>query len=410
MPSVTRPHPTASSIALPRRYPASRRASRRAALLVALLLVGLLPALPAPASTGMPLVAAPSVTLVDAQEWASSKRTVHPRFVEDIVPALFCAALRQAAANGGRAIDPAILVAQSAHETGWGNFGGVVPPTHHNTAGIKIANTRLDSDTDPEQHERFADWADGARGHTNHLAAYTGLAPVGTPHGRYRVVLTTPWAGSIRTVEELGARWAPSGTYGQRVASLTSELRGFARGRPSPAPCPEAAPLEPAPLSPDGPAGMSTLTRRSSGAEVLALQLLLAERDPSFDHSSGPGVYGPRTEAAVKAVQREIGVKRTGRADRCVWEALWPTATAPAAVAGRSAAGMPRLRAGDCGADVALLNALLEARDPDFDAGPTPAVYGAATVAEVKALQRELRIKRTGRADTAVWAALLPGA
>lgn len=401
MPSVVRSHPTA----VPLGRPSPPRARLRGAALVALLLVGLLPAAPAAASTGMPLVAAPSVTLTGAQAWARSKNA-HARFVDDIVPALFAAASAQARANGGRAIDPAILVAQSAHETGWGRFGGVVPPTHHNTAGIKTAAGG--SNTDPDAHERFADWADGARAHTNHLAAYTGLTPVGTPHGRYHVVARLTWAGSIRTVEELGARWAPSSTYGDRVAALTAELRRFAG--PPPIVPPDGPPLEPAPLSPDGPVGMPTLTRRSSGAEVLTLQLLLAERDPGFDHSSGPGVYGPRTERAVKSVQRAIGVKRNGRADRCVWEALWPIATALTPAEGAAAAGMPRLRAGDCGADVALLNALLEARHPDFDPGPAPAVYGPATTAGVKRLQRELRIKRTGRADTAVWAALLPSA
>ena len=376
----------------------------RALLLAALLLTVSLPAVPAMASTGMPLVASPSVTLAGAQAFARSKGA-HARFVDDIVPALFAAASAQASTNGGRAIDPAILVAQSAHETGWGRFGGVVPPTHHNTAGIKTAAGG--SNTDPDAHERFADWADGARGHTNHLAAYTGLDPVGTPHGRYHTVRRLSWAGSIRTVEELGARWAPSSTYGDRVAALTAELRRFAG--PPPVEPPVEPPLEPAPLSPEGPVGMSTLRRGDRGAEVLALQLLLAERDASFDVTSGPGTYGPRTERAVRSLQRAVGLQRTGRTDRCVWEALWPTPTAPSALPG-AAASMPTLRRGDCGEDVALLNGLLEARSPGFDPGSVPAVYGPATVAEVKALQGTLRVKRTGRADATVWAALLPGA
>jgi peptidoglycan hydrolase-like protein with peptidoglycan-binding domain len=379
----------------------------RALLIAALLLTASLPAAPAMATTGMPLVASPSVTLAGAQAFARSKGA-HARFVDEIVPALFAASSAQASANGGRAIDPAILVAQSAHETGWGRFGGVVPPTHHNTAGIKTAAGG--ANTDPDAHERFADWADGARAHTNHLAAYTGLAPVGTPHGRYHTVRRLSWAGSVRTVEELGARWAPSSTYGDRVAALTAELRRFAGPPPVDPPIdpPTEPPLEPAPLSPEGPSGMPTLRRGDRGAEVLALQLLLAERDPSFDVSSGPGVFGPRTERQVRSLQRAAGLPRSGGADRCVWEALWPTPTVPSERPPVESAP-PTLRRGDCGADVALLNALLAARSPGFDPGPVPAVYGRATVAEVKRLQRSLRVRRSGRADATVWSALLSG-
>jgi len=373
-----------------------------AVVVAAALVLGFVPPVPAGASTGMPLVAAPSVTLAGAQSWARSKNA-HARFVDQIVPALFAAASAQAAANGGRAIDPAILVAQSAHETGWGRFGGVVPATHHNTAGIKTAAGG--SNDDPEAHERFADWPDGARGHTNHLAAYTGLKPVGEPHGRYHTVRRLSWAGSVTTVQELGARWAPSSTYGDRIAALTAELRTFAGPPPSAAP---PTPIEPAPLPAEGPGALPTLRSGARGPEVLLLQQLLAARDPGFDHSSGPGIYGPRTVRAVQALQRVVGVPRSGRTDRCVWEALWPEPLPVATTDVRAPATMPVLRVGTCGPEVALLNELLAARSASYDAGPAPSVYGSRTAAEVKRVQRELGRKRNGRADAAVWAALWP--
>lgn len=166
----------------------------------------------------VPILAAPTVTLEQAQAWAATK-DAHPRFAAEMLPALWPYALRAG-------IDPAVMACQCAHESGFGAFGGVVPPEFHNPAGIKVREGGPDSD--PNAHERQPTWPEGMRMYRNHLGAYVGIEPEGEPHGRYHVVMSTSWAGTIRTVEELGARWAPSSTYGDRVAALVSDLQAFA--------------------------------------------------------------------------------------------------------------------------------------------------------------------------------------
>lgn len=173
---------------------------------------------------GAALVAPNTTSVPLAQGWARSSRA-HDRFVNEIIPALADAGASLRSANDGRGIDLSVLVAQAAKETGWGRFGGVIDASFHNTAGIKIAAGGANDD--PHAHERFPSWAEGARAHANHLAAYTGLKPVGTPHGRYHVVIGLAWAGRVATVEGLGARWAPNPAYGQDIARMIASLQSL---------------------------------------------------------------------------------------------------------------------------------------------------------------------------------------
>lgn len=113
-------------------------------------------------------------------------------------------------------IRPDLMLAQEMFETGWGHFGGIVTPGHHNVAGIKVADPG-GADL-PEDHERFGSWSEGVRAHANHLAAYSGATPVLGPNGepvhdRYHVVMSLPWAGTIETTEGLSGTWAPGDDY-----------------------------------------------------------------------------------------------------------------------------------------------------------------------------------------------------
>ncbi len=62
------------------------------------------------------------------------------------------------------------------------------------------------------------------------------------------------------------------------------------------------------------PAPVLTLQRGMTGSAVTALQQkLVAGRFMSTsDFKSGPGVYGPRTEAAVLRLQESVGLPQTG--------------------------------------------------------------------------------------------------
>ena len=111
-------------------------------------------------------------------------------------------------------ISPEILYVQAAKETGFGLYGGNVIPEQNNWAGIKVYGATGDATSD---HETFETPDDGVRGHFNHMCAYLGLEPIGEPHGRYHSVSKMSWAGSVKTLEELGGKWCPDLYYGYSI-------------------------------------------------------------------------------------------------------------------------------------------------------------------------------------------------
>lgn len=66
------------------------------------------------------------------------------------------------------------------------------------------------------------------------------------------------------------------------------------------------------------------LQRGMTGSVVTGLQqkLVASRFMPVSDFKSGPGVYGPRTEAAVKRLQQFVGLPVTGVAGPSVFAAL----------------------------------------------------------------------------------------
>jgi N-acetylmuramoyl-L-alanine amidase len=147
-------------------------------------------------------------------------------FIDVMVPVLY--------KEGQRAgVDPVVMIAQSAKETGWGTFPGKVPLWFCNTAGIKISPEQQKllkvlkdaaGITDPDHmldHECFPSWTMGARAHAQHLRAYCG-APVpleDVVHPRYFAV-----SRRISSVEQLSGNWAPSATYGAEVQRIALSL------------------------------------------------------------------------------------------------------------------------------------------------------------------------------------------
>lgn len=151
------------------------------------------------------ILGAAQVSVEQAQRWAQAKGA-EQRFV-DIAPVYW---------NYGEltGVRPEVLYAQAAKETGFGRYGGAVLPEMNNWAGIKVKSPEGDR---TEDHETFATPDDGVRAHFNHMGAYIGLAPVGEPHDRYYVVKSIDWAGSIKTVEQLGGKWCPDLYYGYSI-------------------------------------------------------------------------------------------------------------------------------------------------------------------------------------------------
>lgn len=117
-----------------------------------------------------------------------------------------------------------VLYAQSAKETNFGRYTGKVTPEMNNWAGIKVANSVADN---REDHESFATPYDGVRAHFNHMTIYVGGTPIGEPHARYFQTITCSWAGTVKYVDELGAKWAPDPNYGKSIVeNYLSKMAG----------------------------------------------------------------------------------------------------------------------------------------------------------------------------------------
>ncbi|MGV3620082.1 MAG: peptidoglycan-binding domain-containing protein [Archangium sp.] len=85
---------------------------------------------------------------------------------------------------------------------------------------------------------------------------------------------------------------------------------------------------------------VQTLQRGMTGSAVSSLQqkLVAAKFMSIGDYRSGPGVYGPRTEAAVARLQEQVGLPATGIANAKTqaalaggarWQPETPTMTMP---------------------------------------------------------------------------------
>lgn len=192
------------------------------------------------------IVGPPQATMRQAQAWARA-RGAHQRFI-DIAPTYWA----YAEVFG---IRPEVLYAQSAKETAFGHYGGAVTPDQNNWCGVKTANPTGDR---REDHESFPTPTAGVMAHFNHMCAYVGLSPVGEPHPRYHVVMALAWAGTVKTVEELGGKWAPAMDYGRSIVKdyLTPLLNTEAPEEPPVEPDPPVIdpPEDPPVVEPDPPA------------------------------------------------------------------------------------------------------------------------------------------------------------
>lgn len=145
-------------------------------------------------------------------------------FAKDIAPAVWAAALDYG-------IDPVGMLAQSAHETGWGKFGRATHTWHRNTCGLKVRDLKalaelgISGDSNPACHAQFATWHMGAKAQAQHLWAYVGrhVPPGDLVDPRYDWVIGKH---SCTTFEDLSTKWAPSPDYGQRIVSLASQMQG----------------------------------------------------------------------------------------------------------------------------------------------------------------------------------------
>lgn len=118
-------------------------------------------------------------------------------------------------------VNPLVTYCQSAKETGYMKFGGVLNASFNNPCGLKT-NTG-GGDNDPNAHQRFKNWEEGIQAQVDHLALYAGAKgypKLGTPDPRHFSFIK----GTAPTVQSLGGKWAPSATYGSEIVKMIKEV------------------------------------------------------------------------------------------------------------------------------------------------------------------------------------------
>lgn len=168
---------------------------------------------PKPADSGMLILGKPSSTIGQAKEWARKSGAT------SLFISLADIYWKVAPGSG---VDPAVAFAQAAKETGFGKFGGVLDESFKNPCGMK--KKEGGSDSDKNAHQKFASWEEGITAHVDHLALYAGASGYPkslTPDPRHFGFI----AGTAKTVESLGGKWAPAPSYGNDIVKMVSVVK-----------------------------------------------------------------------------------------------------------------------------------------------------------------------------------------
>ena len=149
-----------------------------------------------------PILSAPSATVSQARAWAERNEAT-PVFFE-YLPLYW-----EIAPQFG--VDPAAAAAQSALETAFGRFTGLVAPDMHNPCGLKKRDAKGDGRLD---FAAFPSWHIGVKAHVQHLALYAGVSiekEIVDPRHFAHLL------GTATTMEALGGKWAPAPDYGRQI-------------------------------------------------------------------------------------------------------------------------------------------------------------------------------------------------
>jgi len=175
---------------------------------------------------GTPILGKPQATLEQAQAWARTRKAS-----DDFIAVAGLYWKLAPTLN----VRPEVAYAQSAKETAFGRFGGVITRDFNNWCGLKT--TKGGSNSDPNAHARFPDDRTGVLAHLQHLALYAGQTVTG------KIVDPRHFSsieGTAKTVEALGGRWAPSKDYGQSIVwDYLTPLLKTKVAEPEPKPQPE---------------------------------------------------------------------------------------------------------------------------------------------------------------------------
>ncbi|SUO99589.1 Sporulation-specific N-acetylmuramoyl-L-alanine amidase [Tissierella praeacuta] len=161
---------------------------------------------------GLPIISKTKATVEQMQEWA--KRKGANQLFIDLAPLFYDISLKAG-------VNPLVTYCQSAKETGYMKFGGVLNASFNNPCGMKVSSGG--GDKDPNAHKRFTSWKEGIQAQVDHLALYAGASgypKTGTPDPRHFSFIK----GTAPTVESLGGKWAPSTSYGTEIVKMIKEV------------------------------------------------------------------------------------------------------------------------------------------------------------------------------------------
>ena len=168
-----------------------------------------------PLNDGMQIISAPSATISQMKAWAKGKNA--NQLLIDLAETFYNVSV----ASG---INPIITYCQSAKETGYMKFGGVLDASFKNPCGLKT--TSGGNDTSPSAHTRFDSWEQGITAQVDHLALYAGAN--GYPKANTLDPRHFPYLlGKAPTVESLGGKWAPSTDYGESITRMVKEVEAI---------------------------------------------------------------------------------------------------------------------------------------------------------------------------------------
>ena len=184
------------------------------------------PASPTPQPVAVPIMGPPALNAGQLVAWFNGRQ---PRPSGDYAATVPVATLAQYFIEEGAAEGVAgdVAFAQSIHETGWFRFGGVVPPSANNFAGIGA------TDTDPTPAV-FPDARTGVRAQIQHLRAYAdasayacAVPPLHNPCVDPRFALVVP-KGKATTWNQMGnGNWATDPAYATAILTLYAEAKTF---------------------------------------------------------------------------------------------------------------------------------------------------------------------------------------
>ena len=137
-----------------------------------------------------------------------------------------------------------------------------------------------------------------------------------------------------------------------------------------------------------------TLEPGTQGSQVLGLQQRLQVH--GFDPGRIDSVFGSRTERALRAFQKSLGLDVTGIVDRYTWQAL--------EAAPRPAILEKVLSKGSKGAKIRTLQTRLQVIG--YNPGPVDGIFGTRTQSAVAAYQKSQGLEVNGVVDEKTWTVL----